>query len=203
MLPPLRQHYYCELQLAIQRSIDEYFGRRALFCPLPSFPHTHAPTHTHIHIQPLLLAWVAAGCLGKSTTPGCCRTATRDMAPPGERDRPSRRATSDDPGRAYPAGDGGDGGDGGEADSETTCLLGNGKRAGARNDGWAGYEDFEGLPWWKRPSVRRTNINYNSHHSPAQRVLRRRETNLGRRSGSSWPRTHSSRSPSAARSSRG
>lgn len=23
-----------------------------------------------------------------------------------------------------------------------------------RTDSWVGFEDFEGLPWWKRPSVR-------------------------------------------------
>ncbi|KAL2023037.1 hypothetical protein VTK56DRAFT_3947 [Thermocarpiscus australiensis] len=42
--------------------------------------------------------------------------------------------------------------------TEATGLLGAGARSRGGherpgNDTWDGYEDFEGLPWWKRPSV--------------------------------------------------
>jgi hypothetical protein len=40
--------------------------------------------------------------------------------------------------------------------SETTTLLGaSGDDGGSapRKDSWVGFEDFEGLPWWKTPSV--------------------------------------------------
>ena len=44
--------------------------------------------------------------------------------------------------------------------SETTRLLGtdalntHDSSSKATNDGrWEGYDDFEGLPWWQRPSV--------------------------------------------------
>jgi len=45
-------------------------------------------------------------------------------------------------------------------DTETTALL-DGVSGTRVNDGvpaltkdsWAGFEDFEGLPWWRRPSV--------------------------------------------------
>ncbi|GAB1318919.1 Tetracycline-efflux transporter [Madurella fahalii] len=40
--------------------------------------------------------------------------------------------------------------------TETTGLLGAGTRSNENPDGgdrWEGSEDFEGLPWWKRPSV--------------------------------------------------
>lgn len=44
--------------------------------------------------------------------------------------------------------------------TETTALLdgapGSGLRddvSAPRKDSWAGSEDFEGLPWWRRPSV--------------------------------------------------
>lgn len=50
-----------------------------------------------------------------------------------------------------------------EADmSESTTLLGSGAdndsntgdaAGAARKGSWSGSEDFEGLPWWKRPSV--------------------------------------------------
>ncbi|KAH7145771.1 major facilitator superfamily domain-containing protein [Dactylonectria estremocensis] len=45
-------------------------------------------------------------------------------------------------------------------DTETTRLLGNGAQDGLEGDrtdasdgGWDGYNDFEGMPWWRRPSV--------------------------------------------------
>ncbi|KAF7545121.1 hypothetical protein G7Z17_g9421 [Cylindrodendrum hubeiense] len=45
-------------------------------------------------------------------------------------------------------------------DTETTRLLGNGDTSAQAEDGadapeggWDGYKDFEGLPWWRRPSV--------------------------------------------------
>ncbi|KAI3329419.1 MFS general substrate transporter [Xylariaceae sp. AK1471] len=47
--------------------------------------------------------------------------------------------------------------------TETTALLGSGAEQqedeaennvnGTRKHSWAGYDDFEGLPWWKTPSV--------------------------------------------------
>lgn len=42
--------------------------------------------------------------------------------------------------------------------TETTGLLSAntdspGKQPGTREAVWTGYADFEGLPWWKRPSV--------------------------------------------------
>ncbi|KAK4454321.1 MFS general substrate transporter [Podospora aff. communis PSN243] len=36
--------------------------------------------------------------------------------------------------------------------TETTTLL-SAEGAAPRKDSWVGFEDFEGLPWWKRPSV--------------------------------------------------
>jgi hypothetical protein len=42
-----------------------------------------------------------------------------------------------------------------EATETTTLLGGEDENGGAapRKDSWVGFEDFEGLPWWKRPSV--------------------------------------------------
>ncbi|KAK0620364.1 major facilitator superfamily domain-containing protein [Immersiella caudata] len=39
--------------------------------------------------------------------------------------------------------------------TETTTLLGGESENGGppRKDSWVGFEDFEGLPWWKTPSV--------------------------------------------------
>ncbi|KAK3390442.1 major facilitator superfamily domain-containing protein [Podospora didyma] len=42
--------------------------------------------------------------------------------------------------------------------NEATSLLGagasgDGKHDGPRKDSWVGLEDFEGFPWWKKPSV--------------------------------------------------
>lgn len=44
--------------------------------------------------------------------------------------------------------------------AETTRLLDNdgpeaadGGDTGSNASGWDGYKDFEGLPWWQRPSV--------------------------------------------------
>ena len=48
--------------------------------------------------------------------------------------------------------------------SETTALLGpdaagDHHGSGPRKHSWVGYADFEGLPWWKRPSVRLTVVD--------------------------------------------
>ena len=42
--------------------------------------------------------------------------------------------------------------------SESTTLLGSSSddSSALRKDSWVGFEDFEGLPWWKTPSVCRT-----------------------------------------------
>jgi hypothetical protein len=38
--------------------------------------------------------------------------------------------------------------------AETTALLDGGPPDGqVRKDSWVGFEDFEGLPWWRKPSV--------------------------------------------------
>lgn len=46
-----------------------------------------------------------------------------------------------------------------DGSTESTGLLGAGTRSrdgdhDGREERWEGFEDFEGLPWWKRPSVR-------------------------------------------------
>jgi hypothetical protein len=45
----------------------------------------------------------------------------------------------------------------GQEPTETTGLLGDGAYPhgsnGSRKDGWIGFEDFDGLPWWRTPSV--------------------------------------------------
>lgn len=37
--------------------------------------------------------------------------------------------------------------------TETTPFLEARGRSGTRQDSWAGLDDFEGLPWWQKPSV--------------------------------------------------
>jgi hypothetical protein len=49
----------------------------------------------------------------------------------------------------------------GEAATERTGLLGNGDTSApdagqnGTKDNWVGFQEFEGLPWYKTPSVRR------------------------------------------------
>ncbi len=54
----------------------------------------------------------------------------------------------------------------GDVATEATGLLSTGAHSpgnhtGTPEEGWAGYADFEGLPWWKRPSVCRM-VKHNS-----------------------------------------
>lgn len=55
-----------------------------------------------------------------------------------------------------------------DRDTETTRLLGTGTRSSGPSgehgvkldDRWMGLDDFEGFPWWKKPSVRRCPVQH-------------------------------------------
>lgn len=84
------------------------------------------------------------------------------------------------------------------APDETTGLLDAGDRElsqssgdeapPARKDSWVGYEEFEGLPWFKRPSVQLLHRTPETRRAPVLTMSVTRSTGLSLGTPSSlWP----------------
>lgn len=67
-----------------------------------------------------------------------------------------------------------------DGDTETTGLLGTGTHSSGPGDGehdagiddrWVGLDDFEGFPWWKKPSVCPSCRKLTNLHAPVSLVF--------------------------------